>query len=208
MPACTPVRQGDTSIQDLSIPLFPPGFLTPVWSSLVGRLGPLPASPSPADTPELHYAGNNKAYCCKVSSINFLVLSILSKVERKNKAEFPPPPFVPWVSFQLYDVVQREVSIESPYRFFLLHKIRGFFSSFMGRFMFLLNAFIYKMMFLQLICLDSTQVWKPNYICLGNMITCRNTKMQSIVIPLKSYKWSYLAFCYFYPNNIIQKSPW
>lgn len=50
----------------------------------VGWLGPLPALPSPADTPELNDAGNTEAYCCKVSSINFLVLNILPKVQRKK----------------------------------------------------------------------------------------------------------------------------
>lgn len=50
--------------------------------------------------------------------------------EKKKSKQKSFPLFVPQVSFRLNDVVQREVSAVSPYRFFLLHKIRGFFFPF------------------------------------------------------------------------------
>lgn len=76
--------------------------------------------------------------------------------EKKKSKQKGFPLFVPQVPFRLNDVVQREVSIVSPYRFFLLHKIRGFFFPFGGKFMLLLNAFTYKLMCLWPICLGNT----------------------------------------------------
>lgn len=47
--------------------------------------------------------------------------------EREKQAKELHPCLFHVAQFQLHDVVQKEVSIMSPYRFFLLHKIRVFF---------------------------------------------------------------------------------
>lgn len=67
--------------------------------------------------------------CKPRGTTDFSVLNILHRARGKGKkqAEELRPCSLHAAQFQLHDVVQKEVSIMSPYRFFLLHKISGFF---------------------------------------------------------------------------------
>lgn len=74
-----------------------------------------------------------KTVTCKQAANRVAVLtsscltSYTKPREREKQTEELHPCLFHAPQFQLHDVVQKEVSILSPYRFFLLHKIGGFF---------------------------------------------------------------------------------